>query len=66
MLPNKACTRRVGFCGIFRLFPGFEFFPALTVCPRSAHTRVTQQSTMSAGTGRPTLRPHAGNASRWP
>ena len=24
--PNTACTWRVGFCGIFRHFSGFEFF----------------------------------------
>jgi hypothetical protein len=25
-MPNKACTRQVGFCGFFKHFPRFEFF----------------------------------------
>ena len=33
-LPNKACTRRVGFCAIYRHFSGFGFFLHLKHCPR--------------------------------
>jgi mannose-6-phosphate isomerase-like protein (cupin superfamily) len=32
---NKACTRWVGFCGIFKHFPGFEFF----LLPNRIHAR---------------------------
>jgi hypothetical protein len=33
--PNNACTRQVGVCAFFKLFPGFEFFPL----PNRVHTR---------------------------
>ncbi len=39
---NKACTRRVGFCGIFKHFSGFEFFSTSRSESTPAHTRVTQ------------------------
>ena len=32
--PNKACTGRWGFCGIFEHFSGFEFSPAPKQSPR--------------------------------
>jgi len=32
--PNKACTRQVGLCAVFKHFPGFKFFPASKPCPR--------------------------------
>jgi hypothetical protein len=28
-LPNKACSRLVGFCAVFKHFSGFGLFPAL-------------------------------------
>ena len=36
-LPNKACTGRWGFCGIFEHFSGFEFF----LLPSRVHARPT-------------------------
>jgi hypothetical protein len=33
--PNKACTGRWGFCGVFEHFPRFEFF----LLPSRIHAR---------------------------
>jgi len=32
--PNKACTRRVGVCAIYKHFSGFKLFLHLKHCPR--------------------------------
>jgi len=33
--PNKACTRQVGFCAVYKQFSGFEFF----LLPNTIHAR---------------------------
>ena len=41
-LPNKACTRRWGFCAIYKHFFWLRVFPTSQTLSTPAHTRVTQ------------------------